>query len=117
MTQELPIITFNSLYNVLKQEERSPELNSLPQLFYEATDNFIHKKKQESEQYAQDVQLQRKVKTAQTIYFKIKKLRAKKIAEMVIYDSLDEQQLLATENAFRENIKNAFDIYHIEEKQ
>lgn len=111
-SKELPIVTFNSLYNILKQEERVFELHSLPNHFYEATDEFIKQKKQESKN-SEDLKLQNKLKTAQKIFLKLKQLRAKKIAQLVIYNSQDFDNVLDTESEFREHIKKAFDSTYL----
>ena len=108
-SKQLPIITFNSLYNVLKEEERNPILNSLPEHFYEGVEEFMKSKEEELKTNSTDVKLQHKIKTATKIYSKLQKLRAKKIAQIGI-DGIeyDEDALLAIEVEYLKNIKKAF---------
>lgn len=99
---ELPIITFNALYNVLKQEERESNLNSLPNNFFEGVDEFILQKKKELKEDSQNIKLQNKFKTAQKIVVKLKKLRAKKITEIAI-DSIYDEELTIEMNQKNES--------------
>ena len=46
-SQELPLLTFNSLYNVLREEKKGKSLQQLPELFYEALEKFLTDKKEE----------------------------------------------------------------------
>ena len=46
---EMPLLTFNSLYNILREEKKSKKLYKLPDLFYEALNEFLTSKKQEIE--------------------------------------------------------------------
>lgn len=115
MSQEnsqLPIITFNSLYNLLKEEERIAELNTLPEFFYEAAIEFIKTKEAEAKTDKDNLRIQNKLKTAKKIYLKLKKLRAKKICGLVIdnFDKTHErkEELLESELEFKESIKKTF---------
>ncbi len=42
---ELPLLTFNSIYNILREEKRLKSLQKLPEGFYEAFEKFIDDKK------------------------------------------------------------------------
>jgi len=42
---ELPLLTFNSLYNLLREEKKSKSLTFLPEFFYESLNNFLDEKK------------------------------------------------------------------------
>jgi len=45
--QELPLLTFNALYNVLREEKKSKSLQKFPPFFYEALEKFLFNKKEE----------------------------------------------------------------------
>jgi DNA replication initiation complex subunit (GINS family) len=44
---EIPLLTFNSLYNLLREEKKIKTLQKLPDLFYEALEKFLNDKKTE----------------------------------------------------------------------
>ena len=44
---ELPLLTFNSLYNLLREEKKIKSLQKIPEMFYEALDKFLEDKKNE----------------------------------------------------------------------
>lgn len=46
-SSEMPLLTFNSLYSLLREEKKSNTLQKLPDMFYEALKKFLEDKKQE----------------------------------------------------------------------
>ena len=44
---QMPLLTFNSLYGILREEKTSRTLQQLPELFYEGVKSFLQKKKEE----------------------------------------------------------------------
>lgn len=112
LPDELPIITFNSLYNVLREEEKIPTLNSLPNHFFEAVDEFIKTKKAELKEN-NNSRAEHQFKSSQKIVDKLQKLRAKKIAIYAIdsssdSNSLNEEELNEKEKEFCESVKKTF---------
>lgn len=108
-SSQLPIITFNSLYNVLREEERIVELNTLPEFFFEGVEDFLKNKKQELKSNEDNSRLKNKVLTAQKIYLKLKKVRAKKISSLSIDEvGIDDSSLQDKEKEFKEQIQKLF---------
>lgn len=108
-SSQFPIITFNSLYNVLREEEKINELNSLPDFFFEGVEEFLKTKLEESKKSSQDSKLKNKLHTAQKIYLKLKKVRAKKIASFSIYSlDIEDSFLQKKEKDFKEEIQKLF---------
>ena len=108
-SSQFPIITFNSLYNVLREEEKINELNSLPDFFFEGVEEFLKIKLEESKKNSQDSKLKNKLHTAEKIYSKLKKVRAKKIASFSIYSlDIDDSFLQKKEKDFKEEIQKLF---------
>lgn len=46
-SSQMPLLTFNSLYGILREEKKSRTLQSLPEKFYEGVKDFFDKKKEE----------------------------------------------------------------------
>ncbi|MFP4402146.1 MAG: hypothetical protein ACLFPL_02845 [Candidatus Nanoarchaeia archaeon] len=109
--EELPIITFNSLYNVLREEEKSASLHSLPTHFYKGVEEFLSSKKQQITSSSSQKD-KNTYESSVKIYEKLLKLRAKKIAILAI-DTLnlpkeEDQELTSSEKTFKQSIQSEF---------
>ncbi len=118
-TSQIPLLTFNSLYNILREEKRTKSLQTLPELFYEALNKFLEDKKEEIKKLKNsDDKL--KLKKEQNIYKNSKKLttellnlRCVKISNIAIKnelfgdETLSNQNILEKEMDFLDKIKKA----------
>ncbi|MFT4244095.1 MAG: hypothetical protein ACMXYB_01425 [Candidatus Woesearchaeota archaeon] len=88
---ELPIITFNSLYNILREEEKTATLNILPNHFFKAVELFLQEKKIESSKTQSTIKQKNMYYNSIKMYQKLLKVRGKKIAILAI-DTLNSIQ-------------------------
>lgn len=111
MNDELPIITFNSLYNVLREEEKSSSLHSLPKNFYKGVEEFLSSKQQQY-QNSQDQKDKNTHESSVKIFEKLLKLRAKKIAILAIdtlhHSKQEDEELTPSEQSFKKSIQKEF---------
>ena len=103
-SQELPLLTFNSLYNVLREEKKGKSLQQLPELFYEALEKFLTDKKEEIKRL-KEAQEKDKLKKERNILSNSKKiaqdllsLRGTKISSIAIQNALSEDNVLNEDN-------------------
>jgi len=101
---EVPLLTYNSLYNLLREEKRSKSLQSIPNLFYEALKIFFTEKKKEILKYKTDENLRGMQKeklifrNSEKISKEFLNLRCKKIANIGIKNSLFGDESLSENN-------------------
>ncbi|MCH8519501.1 MAG: hypothetical protein LAT82_01975 [Nanoarchaeota archaeon] len=109
---ELPIITFNSLYNVLREEEKTATLNTLPKHFFKAVEIFLKEKKKESDKTDSNIKIKNMYHNSVKMYQKLLKVRGKKIAILAI-DTLSskqvEEELVDVEIEFKNNVIKLFE--------
>jgi len=109
---ELPLLTFNSIYNILREEKRVKTLQKLPSGFYEALEKFIDDKKNEIKKLKDDLNNKEKLMKEKNIYLSTIKiydellsLRCSKICNAAIKNSLFEEDIITKENILnKENI-------------
>src|SRR3989338_9016905 len=65
---ELPLLTFNSLYNILREEKRVKSLQKLPEGFYEALEKFIDDKKTEIKKLKENLEEKDKLMKEKNIF-------------------------------------------------
>lgn len=114
ISNELPIITFNSLYNILREEEKMSTLHTLPNNFFEAVEEFIQTKKKELNNNSNS-KTEHQYKSSLKIIDKLQKLRAKKIAILAIESSnstQEKEELSTREKEFYETIKKTYSNLH-----
>ena len=109
-SSNLPIITFNSLYNIIREEERSIELHTIPNYFFEGVEEFLKAKENELKHSEENTKLKNKITSAKRMYSTLQKIRLKKIV-MCVIDSIeiDDSLLGKTEKEFKNKFEN---IYH-----
>ena len=108
---ELPLLTFNSLYNILREEKRMKSLQKLPEGFYEAFEKFIDNKKQEIKKLKNDEENKEKLMKDKNIYLNSLKIydellniRCLKIANVAIKNGVFDEEVLSKDNILaREN--------------
>jgi DNA replication initiation complex subunit (GINS family) len=118
-SSQIPLLTFNSLYNILREEKRTKSLQALPKLFYEALSKFLADKKEEIKKLKNSND-NLKLKKEQNIYKNSKKittellnLRCMKISNIAIKnelfgeETLSDQSILEKEIEFQDKIKKA----------
>ena len=102
-SQEKPLLTFNSLYNILRTEKKSHTLQKFPDLFYEALDDFIQNKKSEIKRYKQEKNQEKLkkeeliLKNTNNIVKELVALRTQKIAKIATQNSLYDEKILEEE--------------------
>jgi DNA replication initiation complex subunit (GINS family) len=99
---ELPLLTFNALYTILRSEKRSKTLQQFPPLFYEALQEFITSKKKEVERLTKEQSPQLKkeehvlkniIKMAEELFV----IRGTKLSRLALENSVVEGEALSEE--------------------
>ena len=108
MASQLPLLTFNSLYGILREERKNKVLQTLPERFYEALENFFNSKKSEIKKLKENKDEERYLKERR-IYKNSKKiiqelisLRLSKISSSAIKSSLFGESFLSENTLKRE---------------
>lgn len=113
---ELPIITFNSLYNILREEEKTPTIIKLPDNFYKAAKLFLEEKKKEQTGNA-TIQHKNVYANSLKLFEKLQKIRAKKIAILAIDSEHNLQtyknELTSDEELFFKSVMQQFTQHYI----
>lgn len=109
--KEIPLLTFNSLYNILREEKTSKTLQELPELFYEALDEYFKQKQDDIKklQKSNDEDKLRKELNSQENSKKISKelisKRCQKISTIAIENHFSKEELHSEDNiSKKENI-------------
>lgn len=125
-SSEIPLLTFNSLYNILREEKTTEELRELPQGFFDALEIFFKNKKDELKKFesSNDLENLRKtkhtLKTSKKIVNELLFLRYNKLSSLSISDviygesSVSPDKLLEREFNFYDDIKNIVVKYNKE---
>mgnify|MGYP003684443323 CR=1 FL=1 len=95
--EELPLLTFNALYNILREEKKSKSLQKYPNLFYEALEKFIIDRKQiikNQQDQSKRKKEQNILNSATKISQEIITLRSHKIAKIATSNALSENNIL-----------------------
>jgi len=101
---EVPLLTYNSLYNLLREEKKSKCLQKFPELFYSALENFLKTKKEEIEKFKRldENDKLRKEKlillNSKKIALELTNLRFSKISNIAIKNKLFGDDVLSKEN-------------------
>ncbi len=110
-TNDIPLLTFNSLYNVLREEKKSKALTNLPERFYDSLKKFIDDKKNEVLKLKNDTD-KTKVRRERNILNNSKKiakelvvLRSMKIATIAAQNCSTDEEVLTEENILEEEQK------------
>lgn len=105
---ELPLLTFNSLYNILREEKRLKSLQKLPEGFYEALEKFIDDKKAEIKRLRDNPDEKEKLMKEKNvfvnslkIYDELLSIRCSKISNVAIKNGLFEEDVLSKENILK----------------
>lgn len=100
-SQEIPLLTYNSLYNLLREEKKTKTLQILPELFYEAEKKFLEDKNNEIKKLknSQEIEKIRKekniLKNSIKIIEELLSLRCSKIANIAIKNELLGEEILS----------------------
>lgn len=117
-SSELPLLTYNSLYNLLREEKKIKRLQTLPEEFYESLQKFLKDKKLEIDKLRSNTELRDKLKREILIFSNSKKvshelinLRCVKISNIGIKNkifeegTLPEDDILEKEKDFYNNVQ------------
>ena len=111
-TNDMPLLTFNSLYNILREEKRTKKLQKLPDLVYEALEKFLEDKKEEIKKLKEEGGNNEKLKKERYILHNSKKisyellnLRFVKISNIAIKNKIFEDEILNEENILNKEKK------------
>ncbi|MDA3855793.1 MAG: hypothetical protein PF569_06020 [Candidatus Woesearchaeota archaeon] len=117
-SSELPLLTYNSLYNLLREEKKIKKLQMLPEEFYESLQKFLKDKKLEIDKLRPNLELRDKLKRERLILSNSQKvsqelinLRCVKISNIAIKnkifeeDTLSEDDVLEKEKDFFNNVQ------------
>lgn len=92
--KEIPLLTFNSLYNILREEKKTKTLQELPELFFEALEQYFKQKQDDIKklQQSKDDDKLRKELNSQS--------NSKKISKELISKRCQKISIIAIENHF-----------------
>lgn len=113
-SQEMPLLTFNSLYSLLREEKKSNALQKLPEMFYEALKKFLEDKKQEIIKLKSNSEMDKLKKeryvlsNSKKIALDLMHIRYIKISSSAIKNEIFEDDDLVSQNIL-ENEKDYFD--------
>lgn len=113
-SQELPLVTFNSLYSLLREEKKTKVLMKLPEKFYAGFQNFIEEKQQEAIKLTQNKENSKAMKEqkiimgSQNLINELLSLRLSKISSLAIKTTVFDEEEFSTTNIM-EDEKEFFD--------
>lgn len=115
ISSELPLLTYNSLYNLLREEKKLKRLQKLPEEFYESLQKFSKDKKDEIDKLRTNTEFREKLKKERLILSNSQKvsqelinLRCVKISNIAIKNKIFEEDTLSEEDIL-EKEKEFFD--------
>jgi DNA replication initiation complex subunit (GINS family) len=109
--QELPLVTFNSLYSLLREEKKTKVLLKLPEKFYAGYQNFIEEKQEESIKYTKNkdnikaMKEQKIIIGSQNLINELLTLRLSKISSLAIKNVVFEDEEFSTKNLLVDELK------------
>lgn len=107
---EIPLLTFNSLYNLLREEKKTKKLQHLPNLFYEALNKFLADKRIEITKLksGSDPEKLKKekliLKNSEKIVYELLNLRCTKISSIAIKNKLFGDDVLSKEDILEKEL-------------
>jgi DNA replication initiation complex subunit (GINS family) len=109
--QELPLVTFNSLYSLLREEKKTKVLMKLPEKFYAGYQNFIEEKQEESIKLTKNkdnikaMKEQKIIIGSQNLINELLTLRLSKISNLAIKNVIFEDEEFSTKNLLLDELK------------
>ncbi len=107
-SQELPLITFNSLYSLLREEKKTKVLMKLPTKFYAGYKNFIEEKHQEVIKLTSNRENSKAMKEnkiilgSENLINELLTLRLSKISSLAIKTMVFDEEEFSTSNVIEE---------------
>ena len=101
---ELPLLTFNSLYNILREEKKLKALQKLPERFYDSLKKFFDDKKKEVvklKEAGEKEKLKREMNVlnnSKKIAKELLNLRCVKISNIAIKNEVFGDEMLSSDN-------------------
>lgn len=107
---ELPLLTYNSLYNILREEKKNKTLQLLPNFFFPAVEQYFIKKEEEIKEAQKNKNTDKFRKEINS------KENSKKIYSELISKRCQKISIIAIENYFsKDNLHNEDSICKEEE--
>jgi DNA replication initiation complex subunit (GINS family) len=103
-SQELPLVTFNSLYSLLREEKKTKVLMKLPEKFYAGYQNFIEEKQEEAikltrnKENTKAMKEQKIILGSQNLINELLNLRLSKISSLAIKSTIFEDEEFSNKN-------------------
>ncbi|NQZ85445.1 MAG: hypothetical protein HRU03_07030 [Nanoarchaeales archaeon] len=113
-SQELPLVTFNSLYSLLREEKKTKVLMKLPEKFYPGFQNFIEEKQTEALKHTQNKENSKAMKEqkiimgSQNLINELLSLRLSKISTLAVKTTIFDEEEFSTKNLM-EDEKNFYE--------
>jgi len=107
---ELPLVTFNSIYSLLREEKKTKVLLNLPEKYYPALNKFFEDKKDEIKKYqasGENSKLEKEkkiVKSSKNLAKELVTLRLIKISAIGIKTSIFEDEDFNQDNILEEEL-------------
>jgi len=121
-SQELPLITFNSLTSLLREEQKTKVLLKLPEKFYQGYQNFISEKQEDVIKYTKNNESTKSLKEQKIIVGSMHKvqellnLRLIKISSIAVKNAVFEDENFSIENLIEDEKEYYFNILKVIEK-
>ena len=113
-SQELPLVTFNSLYSLLREEKKTKVLMKLPEKFYPGFQNFIEEKQTEALKHTQNKENSKAMKEqkiimgSQNLINELLSLRLSKFSTLAVKTTIFDEEEFSTKNLM-EDEKNFYE--------
>ncbi len=106
---EVPLLTFNSLYNLLREEKGKKPLQKLPERFYDALANYFEEKKKQIKILREKQDSKEKINKEENVYNNSVKItnellsvRCVKISNIAVKNQIFGQEIFSCENVLED---------------
>ena len=105
---EVPVLTFNSLYNILREEKKIQLLHKIDPIFYTLVKNFLSEKKKLVKKFQEQKDLENLnkqkhiLKNSKKIIEEFLIIRISKILNMTLKNNIYKKEIVSNENILEE---------------
>ena len=109
--KKVPLLTFNSLYTILREEKETKNLRQLDKLFILSLQNFFETKRHELQKLKDTKKVEEFMKTKKTltnsrkILMEIFSLRLSKLSNIAIRNSYYKSEVIKEENILQDELE------------